>query len=294
MITYKVLLVLGEGLIFGLLATGIYIAFQWLRFPDLTPDGSFVLGASIYVKAAISGTPTMAAIAAAIAAGALAGACTAAVNRLARVPTVVAGLLVSSALYSITWLILGRPNQFLDPAYTLVGNVTGAAGARLLLAWLVVICGLTVGLLVVFSGSVWGLRARAVGENPLLANDLATSETRYTFLCLGLANGIVGLSGALFAQRSFSADINMGIGVTIVGIAGLVLGLLIARGRRKVPVILLCIIVASVLHKAVTFLSLEAGLPAESFRLVSALVLIATFFVIRSSSIEFLKSLKWS
>lgn len=294
MISYKLLLVLNEGLIFGLLATGVYLAFQWLRFPDLTPDGSFVLGAVVFVKASSSGLPPFLSLAVSIAAGALAGSCTAAVNKFVKVPTVVAGLLVSSALYSVTWLLLAKPNQFLDPIYTLVGDVSGALGARLLLLWLVLICSLTVVALVIFSGSIWGLRARAVGENPLLANDLGTSETKYTFLCLSLANGIVGLSGALFAQRSFSADINMGVGVTIIGLAGLILALLISRGRRKVWIILVCIFAASILHKGVTFLTLEFGMPAESFRLISALVLVVTFFMVRASSIEFLKSLKWS
>jgi putative tryptophan/tyrosine transport system permease protein len=294
MITYKVLVILSDGLIFGLLALGVYIAFQWLRFPDLTPDGSFVLGACIYVKAASIGVSPLVAIAFSIAAGALAGSCTAAVNRFVRVPTVVAGLLVSSALYSVTWLVLGRPNQFLDPIHTLIGNVSGVAGVTYLLIWLILICSLTIAALVVFGGSIWGLRARAIGENPLLANDLAISENQYTFLGLAMANGIVGLSGALFAQRSFSADINMGIGITILGLTGLILGLLIAGRRRKVLVILLCIVAASILHKGITFLTLEFGMPAESFRLVSAIVLLVTFFLVRASSVEFLKSLKWS
>jgi putative ABC transport system permease protein len=294
MITYKLLVILGDGLIFGLLATGVYIAFQWLRFPDLTPDGSFILGASIYVKAAGAGISPVLALALSIGAGALAGSCTAAVNKLVGVPTVVAGLLVSSALYSVTWLVLGRPNQFLDPMHTLIGNVSGVEGVGYLLLWLVLICSLTVAALVVFASSIWGLRTRAIGENSLLANDLGVSESRYTFLGLALANGIVGLSGALFTQRSFSADINMGIGITILGLTGLVLALLIAGSRRRVLVILLCLFAASILHKGITFMTLEFGMPAESFRLISALVLLATFFLVRASSVEFLKRLKWS
>src|ERR1039458_6022923 len=99
MIAYKLSLVLGEGLIFGLLAVGIYIAFQWLRFPDLTPDGSFVLGACAYAKAVLLGVPPVVALLVAFCAGCLAGCCTAAINRFAKIPPVVAGLLVSSGLY---------------------------------------------------------------------------------------------------------------------------------------------------------------------------------------------------
>lgn len=294
MIAYKVLVILGDGLIFGLLATGVYVAFQWLRFPDLTPDGSFVLGAAICVKVASAGYPPLLAVFCSIAAGALAGSCTAAVNKLVKVPTVVSGLLVSSALYSITWLMLGKPNQFLDSPHTLVGDFSGVTAVIHLLVWLVIICAATVAGIVVFGGSIWGLRTRAIGENPLLANDLGASERQYTLLGLALANGIVGLSGALFTQRSFSADINMGVGITIIGLTGLILGLLIAGGRRKVIVIVLCIFGASILHKGITFLTLELGMPAESFRLVSAVVLLVAFFLVRASSVDFLKSLKWN
>ena len=294
MITYKLSLLLGEGLIFGLLAIGIYISFQWLRFPDLTPDGSFVFGACAYVKAVYLGVPPIIALAISICAGIIAGSFTASINRFARIPSVVAGLLVSSSLYSITWLLLGKPNQFLDPKYTLVGEVTGVQGASLLLVWLLAICLIAFALLNFFSGSIWGLRARAIGENALLAQDIGSSETRYTFLGLALANGMVALAGSLFAQRSFSADINMGIGITITGLAGMLLGLLISRSHRRLVIILSSVIAGSILHKAVIFLTLEAGMPAEAFRLISAIVLVMVFFAVRSTSLDFLRKLKWN
>lgn len=294
MLTFKISLILCEGVVFGLLAMGVYIAFQWLRFPDLTPDGSFVLGAAVYVKSVILGAPPLFGLAIAVITGALAGSVTAAVNRWVRVPTVVAGLLVASSLYSVTWLLLGKPNQFLARELTLAGDVPSDIGAWRLFFWLAGIATVVVCLLTGFSRTIWGLRARAIGENPRLARDLRSSETRYTFLCLAMANGVVGLAGALFAQRSFSADINMGIGMTITGLAGMILGLLIVGSRRRVWLVLTCVVIGSVLYKAVIFLALEAGLPAEAFRLVAATVLLATFFVVRSSAVDLLKGLKWS
>lgn len=294
MILYKVLLVVDEGLIFGLLAIGVYIAFQWLRFPDLTPDGSFTLGACFYAVAVGNGVTPVIGIVMAAVAGALAGSCTAGINKLVGVPTVVAGLLVSSSLYSLTWLLLGKPNQFLEPTLTLVGDVSGFVWAWHLLLWLCVICAITVILLNVFAGSIWGLRVRAIGENPLLAHDIRVSESRYTFLCLSLSNGLVGLAGALFAQRSFSADINMGVGVTIIGLTGMILGLLLTRGRRKIFIIILSVLAGSILHRGVVFITLEAGMPAESFRLISALVLVLIFFLIKNASTSLLKNLKWN
>jgi putative tryptophan/tyrosine transport system permease protein len=294
MIVYKLSLVLGEGLIFGILAIGIYIAFQWLRFPDLTPDGSFVLGACAYAKAVLHGAPPIVGLGVALSAGCLAGCCTASVNRLVRIPPVVSGLLVSTALYSAGWLILGRPNQFLDSQFTLVGEVSGIRAACTLLIWLIAITTATITIVSIWGRSYWGLRSRAVGENPLLANDLGVSSTAYTFICLAAANGLVGLSGALFAQRSYSVDINMGVGITIIGLASMILGLALARQRRILTIVCLCIVTGAIIFKVITFLALEAGMPAESFRLLVAILLVGIFLILRVSASDLLRGLKWN
>ena len=294
MVLYKTFLILNEGIIFGLFAIGIYVAFQWLRFPDLTPDGSFILGACVFVKAVPFGTPILLCIFLSITSGVLAGFTTAALNKFLRIPSVVAGLLVSISLYSVCWLLLGKPNQFLNPVNTLVGDVIGPLAAITFFIWLLFFLVLTITILAVFAGTIWGHRIRAIGENPLLASDIGISEIVYTFVGLGLANGIVAFAGALFAQRSFSADINMGIGQTIIGLIGMILGLIIARNRRRITVVLTCVVLGSVLHMTVIFFSLEAGMPAESFRLISALFFIALFYAIKTTGIDFLRGLKWS
>lgn len=294
MLGYKFILVLSEGLVFGLFATGVYVAFQWLRFPDLTPDGSFVLGGATYVVTANAGVPPLLSILLAVLAGGLAGSCTAAVNRFARVPAVVAGLLVALGLYSASWLLLGKPNAFLPAALTLIGAIPGPHGALHLLVWLLAFCGIILILLAVFANSIWGLRARAIGDNPLLALDLGVSETAYTFLLLIVANALVGLAGALFVQRSFSADVNMGIGQTLIGLIGMMLGLIITTRSRNHIVIISCIILGTVLYKGAVFLILEAGLPAESFRLISAITLVILFLAVKSTGEDIIKGIKWN
>jgi putative tryptophan/tyrosine transport system permease protein len=294
MLIFKLSSIASEGIIFGLLAIGIYVAFQWLRFPDLTPDGSFTVGAAIYVKAVGSGFSPALAIIFSIAAGAMGGCCTAIITQFIKVPSVVAGLLVSSAFYSINWLILGKPNQFLEPSMTLVGDVSGLMGTWGLLLWLTLFCLIVILGLDLFSKSIWGIRTRAIGQNPILAKDLGLSETLYVCLGLAIANGLVGLAGALFAQRSFSADIGMGIGVTIVGLTGVILGLLIVGNRRKESLILFSILIGSIFYKAAIFTALEIGIPAEAFRLVSASILLLIFSTIKTSDIAFLKELKWN
>jgi putative ABC transport system permease protein len=294
MTDYQLFLLLDEGLIFGLIALGIYVSFFWLRFPDLTPDGSFVFGAVIYARVVHSGFTPALGILSALIAGALAGSCTALLNRVTKIPAVVAGLVVSTALYSANWLILGKPNQFVDPSHTLVGNVVGAVGARRLLLWLLAVWIIAAVSIVRLSLSIWGLRLRAIGENAILGRDLGLSETAYTFCGLAVANSIVALSGALFVERSFSADINMGIGTTIAGLAALILGLAIASTQRKIWLVVVSILLGALVYKTVVFLSLQLGIPPEAFRMVSSAVLIATFVLISTKTLDILKGLKWS
>jgi len=294
MISFKLLVVLNEGLIFGLISIGIYVSFQWLRYPDLTPDGSFVTGAVAYAIATGSGYPPLIALFFSIVAGTIAGLCTGLINRLVKIPSVVAALLVASGMYSVNWLLLGKPNQFLTEQQTLVGNLPGIDGALALLFWLIGLV-IAIGILLsFFAHTVWGLRARAIGENPLLAQDVGTSLTGYTVLCLAMANGIVGLAGALFTQRSYSADINMGIGITITGLTGMIMGLLIARGTQKIGLVLLAILAGSILYRGLVFLVLGFGVPGQSFRLISATVLIIAFALMRESATDFMRGIKWN
>ena len=294
MSAYQAFQILDEGLIFGLVAFGIYIAFVWLRFPDLTPDGSFALGAGVFALSVRRGYSPFVALFMALIAAAIAGMCTALLNRIVRIPAVVAGLLIASALYSLNWLILGKPNQFIEPQSTLVGDVTGVLGARNLAVWLFAIICLVSIMITAFSRTMWGLRTRAIGENGLLARDLGLSETSYTVFGLALANALVGLGGALFAQRSFSADINMGVGITIAGLAGLLLGLLFVGRRRRISITLVFILMGAIAYKIVFFISLELGVPAEAFRLISSSVLVAVFLAVSRTAVGLLKGLKWT
>ncbi|KPA19722.1 Bacterial inner-membrane translocator [Candidatus Magnetomorum sp. HK-1] len=294
MISYKLLLIINEGLIFGLFAVGVFIAFQWLRFPDLTPDGSFVLGACIYVKSVESGFIVINALLLSVMGGMVAGFCTAYFNKILKIPTVVSGLLVSLSLLSISWLLLGKPNQFLTPENTLVGDIMGKKASAYLFIWLFSLSFIIIFFLKIFADSFSGLRMRAIGENPLLPNDIGVSNYFYTFLGLGIANGIIGLTGALFTQRSYSADINMGGGQTIIGLIGMIIGLILSRNRRNIYFVLICIFLGAIIHKAVIFFTLEAGMPPESFKLISSFFFIILFFIIKSTNIDFLKELKWS
>src|SRR5437868_2050718 len=211
MILNQLLLIATEGLIFGLFAYAVYLSFQWLRFPDLTPDGSFILGACVYVRMAEAGFHPLLALLAAFFAGTASGALTGSLNRFIKVPPVIAGLMTSIALYSVGWIILGKPNQFLENNYTLVGNIIGTRYNWLLLLYIVLIVFCTTGFLLALSETIWGLRVRAIGENPLIVSSITRCESVYYLALLALSNAIAATAGALFVRRSFSADVNMGV-----------------------------------------------------------------------------------
>ena len=288
------LLVISEGLIFALFSIGVYLSFRWLRFPDLTPDGSFVVGACTFAAAVNAGFTPVSSMILAFVAGALSGIVTGILNRLVRIPPVIAGLLMSIALYSISWKILGKPNQFLDVSQTIVGDFQGPKYNLILLSYLVFAVAFSLIFLNFFAETIWGLRIRAVGENPLIGRQFTKREDWYHVLLLGLSNAIVSMAGALFLQRSFSADINMGVGQTIVGLVGMIIGLMLSGNTRRIWLIILFIALGSILNKAVMFITLELGLPAELFRLTSASVLVILFFVMRTRDLDLMKNIRWN
>ena len=294
MILNQLLLICNEGLIFAIFAFGIYLSFQWLKFPDLTPDGSFLIGACIYVKSAGIGVNPLFSILVATLSGSFCGIITACLNRFIKIPTFISGVLMSVALYSIGWLLLGKPNQFLDYKLTLVGDSVGIKYNFELLCYLIPIIGAITIFIILFYNSIWGLRIRAIGENSNISHKITKNNTLYYFLLLAISNGIVATSGALFLQRSYSVDINMGMGQTIVGLTIMIIGMLLSYPTRKISIILLLIILGSILYKGIMFATLEFGLPAELFRLGSSLILIIVFFIMRASSLNVLKGLKWN
>ncbi len=293
MILYKLSLAITDGLIFTFFSLGIYVAFNWLKFPDLTPDGSFVLGAIGYFFVANIGVNPLFGLFIAFLFASLAGCFTALLNQILKVPAFISGLLTSSALYSVCWILLAKPNQFLEKKITLLGESSSIFGQSYLLVLVAAILFLCVFLLFFFGNSIWGLRLRGIGENNNLSSDSGSSMLFYYILGLGLANGLVGISGALFIQRSFYIDINMGVGQTIVGLIGVMLGVLIARSNKSLLLMMFGICIGTIVYKIMIWLNLEMGLPAYSFKLVSALILVSVFVAIAKTKNNFLSDLRW-
>jgi putative ABC transport system permease protein len=271
------------GFVFGLVALGVFLSFRVLNFPDLTVDGSFPLGASVAATLIVNGIDPYAATAAAIAAGAMAGLVTAFLNLRFGILHLLASILTMIALYSINLRIMGRPNVALLGVETILTPFQGHGLANLYLKPLfggvvLIITGL---LLTRFLLSSYGLAMRATGSNPRMARAQGINTKAVTYVGMAISNAMVALAGALFAQMNGFADVTIGTGTIVVGLAAVIIGEAIF-GARSISVWILGCIAGSVIYRLAVALALNAaflGLNASDLNLVTA-VLVAIALIL--------------
>jgi putative tryptophan/tyrosine transport system permease protein len=265
------------GLIYGLVALGVFLSFRVLGFPDLTVDGSFPLGAAVVATAITGGTDAWLATALAAAAGAVAGLVTAILNVRFRILHLLASILTMIALYSVNLRIMGRPNIALLNETTVLtpfedGLPLPFVYARPLL--LLVVVAVAAALLVRFLLSEVGLGMRATGVNPRMAEAQGIRVGAVTCLGMALSNGLVALAGALFAQANGFADVTLGTGTIVVGLAAVIVGETLLPRPTVVAAVAGCVL-GSVVYRIIVALALEAdflGLQASDLNLVTALL----------------------
>ena len=264
------------GLVYGLVALGVFLSFRVLSFPDLTVDGSFPLGAAVAASAIVAGIDPYLATALAIVAGALAGLVTAALNVRFRILHLLASILTMIALFSINLRIMGRPNIALITEPTVLSPLEGLGLAGPVLTPLFVgAIVLAVALLLArFLASDYGLGMRATGANPRMARAQGIETGRTVCVGMALSNAMVALGGALFAQTNGFADITIGTGTIVVGLAAVIVGETILPARRIGLVILACVL-GSILYRLAIAAALNAdvlGLEASDLNLVTAVL----------------------
>lgn len=264
------------GLIFGLVALGVYLSFRVINFPDLTVDGSFPLGGAVAAALIVAGIDPFAATAAAVVAGSAAGALTAWLNVRLRIMQLLASILVMIALYSINLRIMGKPNVALinDPTVFSRFEFVGLPEYVLKPLVLLVIVIAAKILIDLFFASETGLAMRATGGNPRMARAQGISTDRQTIVGLGLSNALVALAGALFVQSQGGADISMGIGTIVIGLAAVIIGETILPQRSLVVTTAACI-VGALLYRFFIALALNSdfiGLQAQDLNLVTAVL----------------------
>lgn len=262
------------GLIFGLVALGVYLSFRVINFPDLTVDGSFPLGGAVAAALVVAGTDPFVATAVAAAAGALAGALTAWLNVRLRIMQLLASILVMIALYSVNLRVMGMPNVALIDQPTVFGlfnwgGMPDYVAKPLLLLGVVLVAKIALDL---FFASQAGLAMRATGGNPRMARAQGICTDRMTIAGLALSNALVALAGALFAQSQGGADISMGVGTIVIGLAAVIIGETLLPARRLV-VTTLAVILGAVLYRFFIAAALNTefmGLKAQDLNFVTA------------------------
>lgn len=220
---------IAQGIIWGLMALGLYITFRLLDIADLTVDGSFATGGAVAVMLILAGWPAWAASLAAMAAGVAAGMCTGMLHTRLGIPAILSGILTQFALYSINLRIMGMAaNKSANPdAYDLIISMRNIPGAIL---EGVIIAIVLIALMYWYFGTEQGSAIRATGSNSAMSRAQGISTDNMKLIGLALSNGLVAFSGALMAQYQGFADINMGRGSIVIGLAAIIIGEVICDG----------------------------------------------------------------
>ena len=262
------------GFQYALVAMALFLSYRVLDIADLTTDGCFILGCAVSVSLTAAGHPFLA-IPAAMAAGACAGFVTAFLQTKLGVPSILAGIVTNTGLYTVNLMAMGwKANQSLlrqDTIFTLFRDtgIGGSWNAILLSAGITVLAGV---LLVAFLGTRLGLSIRATGDNRDMVRASSINPTFTITIGLCIANALTGLSGAVVGQAQKTADINAGTGVVVIGLACLIIGeTIVGRGAMFRGAI--AVIVGSILYRVVYALVLRAPvIPIECLKLVTAIV----------------------
>lgn len=271
------------GLIFALVALGVLISFRVLRFPDLTVDGSFPLGGACAAVLISHGVDPFTATLVATIAGAIAGMITGFLNVKLKIMDLLASILMMIALYSINLRIMGRPNIPLisEPTVFSILQADSIADYKFKVIVMFVVVVIAKVLLDWFFSTEKGLAMRATGSNPRMARSQGVATGSMVLLGMAISNALVALAGALYAQSNGNADISMGIGTIVIGLAAVIIGESILPSRRLLYATL-AVIIGAVLYRFFIALALNAdfiGLRAQDLNLVTA-VLVTVALVI--------------
>lgn len=267
---------LETGLVYTLVALAIYLSFRVLDFPDLTVDGSFPLGGAVCAVLIMSGWNPWLATTAGFFAGMIAGMVTGLLNVKLKILHLLASILTMTALYSINLRIMGAPNIALLGEETVLTPLEdmGLAYYLVPVVLFVVVVVAMIGVMYWFMRSETGLAMRATGANPGMARAQGIATGWMVVLGIALANGLVGLAGALFAQSRGSADVSMGVGVIVIGLASLIGGEALLTPKTVLRALIGCLLGAILYRLAIAF-ALEAdwlGLQAQDLNLITAVM----------------------
>ena len=265
---------IGQGLLWGILALGLYLSFRILNFPDMTVEGTFPFGAAVCVTALIHGASPLLATLFSFIAGMITGAVTGLLYTKGRIPILLAGILTMTGVYSVNLRILGKANVGLLNHATLLTN---AFFNKLPANFPTIILGLIFAIVIVvllslFLNTDLGQAFIATGDNEKMARALGINTDNMKILGLMVSNGLIGLAGGLLAQNGGYADDNMGIGTMVIGLAAIIIGEVV-YGNLSLTGRLVAVVIGSILYRLVLLLVLQLGFSTNDFKLISAIIL---------------------
>lgn len=268
------------GLLYAVMAIGVYLTYRVLDFPDLTVDGSFTTGAAVTAVAIVAGVPAWLAVVLAIISGAAAGVVTGLLHVWGRINPLLAGILTQIALYSVNLRIMGKANVPLLREETLMTPLrqAGMLGTSQSVLIFLVVAALAGFVVYMFLGTRYGVGVRATGDNEVMARAHGIDTGVAKIVGLAMSNGLVALCGSLIAQYQGFADIQMGIGLIVAGLASVIVGQAIF-GMTAVWQSVLAAALGSVIYRSIIQLALQAGLDPNDMKLVSAVLVVIALTV---------------
>ena len=266
-----------QGLIWGIMAIGVYITFRILDIADLTVDGTMCTGGAVCIMMMLSGHNVWISMLAATLAGMLAGLVTGIFHTFMGIPAILAGILTQLSLYSVNLKIMGKANQAInvDKINLLVSlrRVKGVALTQNTLFIVAIMIIILIAVLYWFFGTELGGSLRATGCNPSMSRAQGINTDFCKVLGLMISNGLVGLSGALYAQYQGAADVNMGRGAIVIGLAAVIIGeAIFGRIFRNFALRLLAVIFGSILYYLVLQIVIWMGIDTDLLKMLSAIV----------------------
>lgn len=274
---------LAQGVLWGIMVLGVYITYKLLDIPDLTADGSFTLGGCVCTVAILHGINPILATLLGLLAGALAGAVTGILHTVFEIPAILAGILTQIGLWSVNLRVMdGKANNPLLKAGTVISYVsdkTSLTQSQASLVVGIVLVAVVIALLYWFFGTQIGSALRATGDNPDMIRALGVNIGHTKLLALSLSNALIGLSGAMVAQMQKYADINMGRGAIVIGLAAIVIGEVLFGWAKNFGMKLCAAVVGSMIYFIVQAYVLKLGFNPNDMKLLSALLVAAALAI---------------
>lgn len=272
---------IAQGIIWGLMGLGVFITYKLLHFADLSVDGSFATGGAVTAIMLINGCPIWVALLVSIAAGLLAGLVTGLLHTLLGIPDILSGILTQIALYSINLNIMGKSN--LPISYRNYSLIISASNINMAIVIGLIVTAVVIAAMYWYFGTEQGASIRSTGSNPAMSKAQGININFTKVIALSLSNALVAFSGSLFSQYQGFADINMGRGAIVIGLAAVIIGEVICeaifRKRINFVIRLVFVIVGGILYYIAMGIVLWLKMPTDDTKLFTAII-VAIFLAV--------------